>query len=138
VDQGAVVGGYTFQFVAIGEGEAEPEAGDAGSVGEFAPQQAFRLGAVVGKGDPEALGGAFSGELTDVAEPFHLRPGDAPQLSRSVEQFQIGILFFWVPSCVTGAPIPRQIAYDHGFTGCAHWLDCRMTGNFPAGMARGM
>jgi hypothetical protein len=120
VDQGAVVGGDAFQFVAVAEGEAQPESGDAGRLESCgaagAPGWESSLARRPLRPSPGTRGRS---------RPISPVPGDA-ELSRrcrAVPAREISLAGF--AAWRTRAPIPRQLTHDHGFTGCAHWLDCR-------------
>ena len=126
-DQGAVIGSYAFQFVAVFKNEPQPKAGKAWAACEVASQEAFGLLACV----------AFGGKLADVTEPFDLVPVDAQETAAGIEKLERGFAGGigwgkWIGGGVTGQPVPSDLAYDHGFTGGGHWLDCRMRGTTAA------
>ncbi len=111
-EQGAVVGGEAFEQVAVVEGEAEPDAGGAGPSGEALVEEALGAGGVGG--------GVGGGKVANVTDPLDLLPGDSEDLAGEVEDLQLGRVRGEAGGGVAGAPVPGELAHNHGFAERGH------------------
>lgn len=109
-DQGEIVGGEAFELVAVGEGEAEPEAGGAGTDGKTLVEEPLGVGLVAGIG----------GEVADITDPLDLVPGNAEELAGGVEDLQLRRIAVEVGAGVTGMPVAGELAHDDGLAEGGH------------------
>jgi hypothetical protein len=129
VYQGTIVACYPIEFVSVVQKDAQPQACYAGASGKPAAEETLWIGGIlIGELARKMACAACCRKFANVADPFDVIPCDPKEFSGGIEQFEVSGLYGFcdrIGRGVSGAPVPGQLAHDHGFTGDTHWVDCR-------------
>jgi len=108
LNQGTIVGCEAFEFVAVGESHAEPQAAGAGPYGEALLEETFRICLLAGR------------KVADITDPFDGNPFDREDLAGEIEDLEGGGILSEDGAGVTGDPVAGELTHNHGFTRGRH------------------